>query len=99
MGKSNPLSPRSIPQPATFCHLPPFGEQFQQSKINPEDVFSLENNRQSSRRMSYPGSSGRRAKDFKFSVSRLPKWAQAKVRGSNIVCGNINNTLSEVYMF
>ncbi|XP_028787401.1 mitogen-activated protein kinase-binding protein 1 isoform X2 [Neltuma alba] len=96
-GKSNPLSPRSLAQPATFRHLPPYEEQFQQSKINPEDVWSLGNNNQSSGRMPYPGSSGREAKAFKFSVSRLPKWAQTKVTSSNIVCGSVNNTLSEAY--
>ncbi|KAK4270452.1 hypothetical protein QN277_023488 [Acacia crassicarpa] len=95
VGKSNPLSPTSLAQPATFCHLPPSGERIQQSMINPEDFWALENNSQSTGRMFYPGSSGREAKDFKFSVSRLPKWAQAKVTGSNVVCGKMNNTLSE----
>ncbi|XP_054779617.1 uncharacterized protein LOC129287476 isoform X2 [Prosopis cineraria] len=69
----------------------------QQSNINPEDVWSLGNNGQGSKRMSYPGSSYREAKAFKFSVSRLPKWAQAKVSSSNIVCQNTNNTLLEAY--
>ncbi|KAF7845400.1 mitogen-activated protein kinase-binding protein 1 isoform X1 [Senna tora] len=97
MEKCNTLSTRSFAQPSTFCHLPSYEEEFQQYKINSEDVWLLGNNSQSREGMLYPGSSHGEAIAFKFSVSRLPKWAQAKVTSSNIVCRNINNTLSEAY--
>lgn len=100
MVKCNSLYPRCLVQPAIFCHPPSYKEEFQQSKIiNPDDICSLGNTGQSRGEMLYPGSCHREATAFKFSVSRLPKWAQAKMTSPNIVCRNIDNTSSEVYVF
>lgn len=96
MEKNNPLSPRSSVQPPAYNHLSFCKEECQHSQINPEHVWSMRNKSQSGDGMLYPQSSPREASSFKFSVSRLPKWAQAKVISPNNVCKNLNCTSSEV---
>lgn len=98
MERNNPLSPRSSSQPPYLGCLSFCKEEFQHSKINPGGVWSMMNNSQHVNGMLYPGISQREGSAFKFSVSRLPKWAQAKVTGSNGVCKNLNCTSSEVFV-
>ncbi|KAG5142868.1 hypothetical protein JHK82_018563 [Glycine max] len=96
MEKNNPLSPRSSVQRPAYNYLSFCKEECRHSKINPEDVWSLRNNSQSGDGMLYPESSHSEASSFKFSVSRLPKWAQAKVTSSINVNKNLNcNSLEE----
>ncbi|RDX82457.1 WD repeat-containing protein 62, partial [Mucuna pruriens] len=97
MEKNNPLSPRSSVQSPAYSHLSFCKEECQHLKINPGDVWSMRNKSQSGDGMLYPESSHREASSFKFSASRLPKWAQAKVISSNYACKNINCTSSEAY--
>ncbi|TKY65891.1 Mitogen-activated protein kinase-binding protein 1 [Spatholobus suberectus] len=97
MEKNNPLSPRSSVQPPAYGHLSFCKEECQHSKINPEDVWSMRNKSQSGDGVLYPESSHRQASSFKFSASRLPKWAQTKVTSSNNVCKNRNCNSSEAY--
>ncbi|CAJ1803649.1 unnamed protein product [Sphenostylis stenocarpa] len=97
MEKNDPLSPRSSVQPPSLSYLLFCKEEFQHSKINAEGVWSMRNNSRNGDGMLYPGTSHKEASSFKFSVSRLPKWAQAKVTSSNGVCTNLNCTSSEVY--
>ncbi|KAK8466480.1 hypothetical protein PHAVU_008G107900 [Phaseolus vulgaris] len=96
MEKNNPLSPRSSGQPPSLSCLSFCKEKFLHSKINP-GVWSMMNNNQHGDEMLYPGISHTEASAFKFSVSRLPKWAQAKVSSSNGVCKNLNCSSSEVF--
>lgn len=96
MERNNPLSPRSSSQPPSLGCLSFCNEEFQHSKINPDGVWSMMNNSQHGDGMLYPETSHREASSFKFSVSRLPRWAQAKVTRSNGVCKNLNFTSSEV---
>ncbi|KAL2337005.1 hypothetical protein Fmac_011451 [Flemingia macrophylla] len=95
MGKNKPLSPRSSVQPSAYCHLSFCKEEWKHSKSNPEDVWSTRNKSQSRDIMIYPESSIREASSFKFSVSRLPKWARAKVSGSSNVCKNLSCASSD----
>ncbi|XP_027927091.1 mitogen-activated protein kinase-binding protein 1 isoform X2 [Vigna unguiculata] len=97
MERNNPLSPRSSSQPPSLGCLSFCNEEFQHSKINPDGVWSMMNNSQHGDGMLYPETSHREASSFKFSVSRLPRWAQAKVTRSNGVCKNLNFTSSEVF--
>ncbi|KOM37600.1 hypothetical protein LR48_Vigan03g098200 [Vigna angularis] len=78
MERNNPLSPRSSSQPPYLGCLSFCKEEFQHSNINPDGVWSMMNNSQHLNGMLNPGISQREASAFKFSVSRLPKWAQAK---------------------
>ncbi|KAK7395150.1 hypothetical protein VNO78_15694 [Psophocarpus tetragonolobus] len=99
MEKNNPLSPRRSAQPSPYSYLS-FCKESLHSKINPKDVWSMRNNSQSGDAMLYPESSHREASSFKFSVSRLPKWAQAKVTTtskSNNDCKNLSCSSSEAY--
>ncbi|KAK7294641.1 hypothetical protein RJT34_17531 [Clitoria ternatea] len=98
VGKYNPLSPRSFVQPPACSHLSFCKEECQHSKINPEVVWSTRSNSQSGDGVRHSESSHKEASSFKFSVSRLPKWAQEKVNSSNNVCKNVNCTSSEVYV-
>ncbi|KAK7256868.1 hypothetical protein RIF29_30412 [Crotalaria pallida] len=95
MERSNPLSPRSLVQSPARFHLS-FCEECQHPKIKPENVWPLGNSSQSGDGALYPESNHGEASSFKFSTSRLPKWAQAKVTHSNIDCKNLN-TSSEAY--
>lgn len=91
MVKSNPLPSRSSgqhPPCLSFCK-----EECQYFMINPKEACSLRNNSQSWDGVLHPKSSHREASSFKFSVSRLPKWAQAKVTSCS---RNLNYTSSEV---
>ncbi|KAJ7961294.1 mitogen-activated protein kinase-binding protein 1 isoform X1 [Quillaja saponaria] len=88
--KQTPLSPRSLAQPVAFSHIILGEEEDQQYKINSEEVWSLGSNRQSR-------GGPRETSAFKFSVSRLPHWAKAKVTSSNIVQGDLKLTSSQGY--
>ena len=96
MEKNNPLSPRSSGQPPSLSSLSFSKEEFHHCKVNPDGVWSMMNSSQRGDERLYPGFSHREASSFKFSVSRLPKWAQAKVSSSNGVCKNLNCSSSEV---
>ncbi|XP_019450724.1 PREDICTED: mitogen-activated protein kinase-binding protein 1 [Lupinus angustifolius] len=95
MERSNPLSPRSLAQPPACSHLSFCEGECQHPKINPENVWPLGNSSQSEDGSLYPESNHTEASSFKFSASRLPKWAQAKVISSS-VCKNLNAS-SETY--
>lgn len=97
--KNNPLSSRGSAQSPTFSHLSFSKEECQHSKINTEGVWSIRNGSQSGDGVLHPKSCDREASSFKFTVSRLPKWAQAKVTSCNNVCKNLNCTSSEVSIF
>lgn len=98
MEKNNPLSPRSFVQPPAYSYPSFCKEERQHSKINPEDVWLMSNKSQSGDGMLYPESSHSEASSFKFSVSRLPKWAQAKVTSSINVNKNLNCNSLEVHV-
>jgi len=98
MEKSNPLPSRIPDQPPACSHLSSCEEECQHCKINHEDVCSLRKERQSRNGVLNSKSSHRETPSFKYSISRLPRWAQAKVTGCNNVCRNVSDASSEVYV-
>jgi hypothetical protein len=89
------LGPLSLPQPVGFRQIWFNEEEDEQFRVNPEDVLLPENSNQIRQRMSYQGGP-RETLAFKFSVSRLPRWAQAKVTSSNILPSDLKFNLSQV---
>ncbi|KAM3689728.1 hypothetical protein ACB098_09G070500 [Castanea mollissima] len=88
-----PLSLSSLAQPAAFSQLLFFEEEDQQCGISCEDALLPGNSNQVGRKRRYQHGEPREASAFKFSVSRLPRWAQDKVTSSDIVPLNPNFTL------
>lgn len=88
------LGPLSLPQPVGFRQISFNEEEDKQFSVNPE-VLLPENSKQIRQRMSHQGGP-RETLAFKFSVSRLPRWAQAKVTSSNIVPSDLKFNLSQV---
>nr|POE90882.1 mitogen-activated protein kinase-binding protein 1 [Quercus suber] len=93
-----PLSLSSLAQPAAFSQLLFLEEEDQQCGINCEDALLLGNSNQAGRKRRYQHGEPQEASAFKFSVSRLPRWAQDKVTSSDIVPLNPNFTLSQEAM-
>lgn len=89
------LGPLSLAQPVGFRQISFYEEENKQFIVNPEDVLLPENSNQIGQRMSHQGGP-REISAFKFSVSRLPRWAQAKVTSSNIVPSDLKFNLPQV---
>jgi hypothetical protein len=96
MEKSNPLPSRIPDQPPACSHLSSCKEECQQCNINHKDVCSLRKESQSGNIVLNSKSCQRETPSFKYSISRLPRWAQANVTGYNDVCRNVSETSSEV---
>ncbi|WVZ05114.1 hypothetical protein V8G54_018460, partial [Vigna mungo] len=64
MERNNPLSPRSSSQLPYLGCLSFCKEEFQHSKINPDDVWSMMNNSQHANGMLYPGISQREGNQY-----------------------------------
>jgi hypothetical protein len=96
MEKSNPLPSRIPDQPPACSHLSSCKEKCQQCNINHKDVCSLRKESQSGNIVLNSKSCQRETPSFKYSISRLPRWAQANVTGYNDVCRNVSETSSEV---
>lgn len=96
MEKSNPLPSRIPDQPPACSHLSSCKKECQHCKINHEDICSFRKEKQSGNGVLNSKSSHRETPSFKYSISRLPRWAQAKVTGYNNVCKNVSDTSLEV---
>lgn len=94
-----PLSLSSLAQPVAFSQLLFFEEEDQQCGINCEDALLPGNSNQVGQKRRYQHGEPREDSAFKFSVSRLPRWAQDKVTSSDIVPLNPNFTLSQVFVY
>uniref|UniRef100_A0A2N9FAB1 Anaphase-promoting complex subunit 4 WD40 domain-containing protein n=1 Tax=Fagus sylvatica TaxID=28930 RepID=A0A2N9FAB1_FAGSY len=90
-----PLSSSSLAQPVAFSQILLYEEEDWQCRINPEDVMLPENSSQIGQKTHYQHGGPRQTSAFKFTVSRLPRWAQAKVTSLDIVPMNLNFTLSQ----
>ncbi|RYR62061.1 hypothetical protein Ahy_A04g019398 [Arachis hypogaea] len=94
MERTDPLGTRNLAQPLSFGHICS-AVDCQNSKVNLEGMQSLWNNTQSWDGLLCPKSCHKEASSFKFSISRLPRWAQSKVTSPNSVFKNLNNTSLE----
>ncbi|KAJ4823364.1 hypothetical protein Tsubulata_027311 [Turnera subulata] len=77
-----PLSPKNLGLPIPFKQVLFCEEEDELHRINPEDVHFLKNSNQTGQKNqeAWP----ERFSSFRFSISRLPRWAQAKVGSSNV---------------
>ncbi|KAA8518996.1 hypothetical protein F0562_016230 [Nyssa sinensis] len=64
-------------------------------KTNPKEVSVLKNSNQASQTLPCQRGCPQGTSAFKFSISRLPKWAQAKVTSSGIIPTNPEFTTSQ----
>ncbi|PNX78832.1 hypothetical protein L195_g034813 [Trifolium pratense] len=96
MEKSNPLPSRIPDQPPACSHLPSCKEECQQCNINHKDVRSLRKESQSGNIVLNSKRCHRETPSFRYSISRLPRWAQANVTDYNDVCRNVSETSPEV---
>ncbi|XP_045793438.1 WD repeat-containing protein 62 isoform X1 [Trifolium pratense] len=97
MEKSNPLPSRIPDQPPACSHLPSCKEECQQCNINHKDVRSLRKESQSGNIVLNSKRCHRETPSFRYSISRLPRWAQANVTDYNDVCRNVSETSPEAY--
>ncbi|KAI5429628.1 uncharacterized protein LOC127127506 isoform X3 [Lathyrus oleraceus] len=93
MEKSNPLPSRIPGQRPACSHISSCKEECQHCKINHRDVCSLKKESKSGNGVLNSKSIHGEASSFKYSISRLPKWAQAKV----IQCNDVSYISSEAY--
>ncbi|XP_057489788.1 uncharacterized protein LOC130775686, partial [Actinidia eriantha] len=82
---SRPFLPTSIVQPVSLSQIKFHEEDAHQCSINPEEVAMPKKSNPVSQRMFGQGGDLRETSAFKFSISRLPKWAQAKVTSPQIM--------------
>ncbi|XP_058739718.1 uncharacterized protein LOC131611903 [Vicia villosa] len=90
---SNPLPSRIPSEPPACSHISSCKEESQHCKINSMDVSSLKKESKSANGVLKSKSIHGEASSFKYSISRLPKWAQAKVAH----CNDVSNTSSEAH--
>ncbi|CAK9154468.1 unnamed protein product [Ilex paraguariensis] len=77
--KYSPSSPKVMTQAVAFSQTKFHGKDDHQRKINQKGEAVAENTNQFSQRWLCEGGEPQETSAFKFSISRLPKWAQAKV--------------------
>ncbi|KAI8556850.1 hypothetical protein RHMOL_Rhmol05G0287600 [Rhododendron molle] len=83
--KSMPFTPTSIVQPVCLSGIKYHEEDDHQCKIRPEEVILPECPKTLSQKHFYQRVSLPETSAFKFSISRLPKWAQAKVTSPRVM--------------
>lgn len=91
------LSPSSLAQSVDFSQIFVYEEKDEQCRINAVDVLLPGNSNQTGKKIPCQSGGHRETSTFKFSISRLPRWAQAKVKISDIVSSDLKFTLSQVY--
>ncbi|XP_060673982.1 uncharacterized protein LOC107430725 isoform X3 [Ziziphus jujuba] len=82
-----PLSPKSLARPLRQAFL-----CVEEDRYISEDLSLPEISNQIGRKVVYGGKDPRETMAFKFSVSRLPRWAQAKVMSSEVVSRKLGLT-------
>lgn len=83
--KSTHFTPTSIVQPVSSSGIKFHEEDDYQCKICPEEVILPECSKTLSQKHFYQRVSLPETSAFKFSISRLPKWAQAKVTSPRVM--------------
>lgn len=94
--KCSPLSPRSLTQPVGFDQIN-FSKEDQQCKNDSRDLLSSKNCEIVGKKEIYEGSDTEETLEFKFSVSRLPRWARARVTSSGAVPREVGSTSPQVH--
>lgn len=84
------LPPRNFAQPAALSQIIFCEEEDQKCRMDSVDMSFKKDLDQIGPHLTSA---------FKFSISRLPKWAQKKVTDSEIVPGNLDFSLSQVIYF
>lgn len=92
---SSPLSPRNFTQPALFTRNVFCGEQDQSGKTNPKTILPVDNTSHVKEKVHHREGGSQETPAFKLTVSRLPKWAQAKVTSSDFSARNLEFTLAQ----
>ncbi|GLT37573.1 hypothetical protein SLA2020_118820 [Shorea laevis] len=90
---SFPLSPRNFTQPVCFSGIVLREEKDQSSKTNPKNVTSVEK-----QQADHQGGDSQETTAFKFTISRLPKWARAKITSPDFAPRNLEFTLSQKHV-
>lgn len=85
-----PLSPKSLGRPVAFSQI-----VFCEEDRNEDGEFP-ENSNQVGKKIIFGAGNPQDTLAFKFSVSRLPKWAQAKLMSSKIVPRKLGLTSPQV---
>ncbi|KAG5550428.1 hypothetical protein RHGRI_015400 [Rhododendron griersonianum] len=83
--KSMPFTPTSVVQPVSFSGIKFHEEDDHKCKIRPEEVILPECSKTLSQKHFYQRVSLPETSAFKFSISRLPRWAQAKVPSPRVM--------------
>lgn len=93
---SDPLSPASMLLPVSLNHsILSLEEDYRQCKINPgEKSLPKDFNKLS---WSMHEKNHQETSAFRFSISRLPKWAQSKITSTESVVGDALAISSEVF--
>lgn len=93
------FSASSLAQSVDFSQILFYEEKEKQCRINAVDVLLLGNSNQTGQK--FPCQSGRHRETsaFKFSISRLPRWAQNKLKMSDIGPSDLKFTLTQVFFF
>lgn len=93
------LPPRNFAQPAALSPIIFCEEEDQKCRMDSVDMSFKKDLDQIGPHLHYHGVKPHLTSAFKFSISRLPKWAQKKVTDSEIVPGNLDFSLSQVIYF
>ncbi|XP_065853201.1 uncharacterized protein [Euphorbia lathyris] len=81
---SSPLVSKELVFPTAFNLIIYSEDEDEQKIINPENV-PLQDFNQSAQKVLDQGGAPRRVSTFRFSISRLPTWAQSKVADSSMI--------------
>lgn len=91
------LSPRNFCQPVALSQIKFCEEEDQKGGINSKHMQLIENSKGGRQRVRYHDCEPRATPAFRFSISRLPKWAQTKVTSPEIVPCNLEFPSSQVF--
>ncbi|KDO53223.1 hypothetical protein CISIN_1g047837mg, partial [Citrus sinensis] len=89
------LPPRNFAQPAALSPIIFCEEEDQKCRMDSVNMSFKKDLDQIGPHLHYHGVKPHLTSAFKFSISRLPKWAQKKVTDSEIVPGNLDFSLSQ----
>ncbi|KAK2657454.1 hypothetical protein Ddye_010506 [Dipteronia dyeriana] len=78
------LSPRNLAHPVCLSQIMFCKENDKKCRWDHKDLSLLENSFQVGQELHYRNGKPQQTPSFRFSISRLPKWAQAKVSSSDI---------------
>lgn len=94
--KSSPLSPKSLAQPTAWSQII-LSEEEPECRYDARDLSSSKNFQFVGQEETQRRGDCYEALEFKFSVSRLPRWAQGKITSSKVVSGELGLTSPKVH--